>query len=136
MPRDILDIVKESGRKLFMDRMEKAAKRRKPSRVGKNLKDIVGTLAAKRNKRLAIREAALRGVQVVLRYTKITTGETKRYTVAPYSYRYRKLKVGRRKVFYAYDMRDKHIKSFVLRNIQNVFLTDRRYRPRWPVEIT
>ena len=117
----------------FIEQQEKKAPRRRARRVG--MKPKYGTLYALRNKRTAIREAALRKVQIILRYVKVTTGESKRYIVAPYSYRYRKLRAGRRKLLFAYDMEDRHIKGFVLKNIRKVALTDRKFRPKWPVEI-
>jgi len=117
----------------FIQEQERKAPRRKAKRVG--FKPKSGTLFAIRNKRLAIREAALRLVQVVLTYRKTTTNETKKYIVAPYSYRHRRLKVGRRKMLFAYDMKDRHIKGFAIRNVRNVALTDRKFRPKWPVEI-
>jgi len=83
---------------------------------------------------MAIREAALRMVQIIIMYKKETTGETKRYIVCPYSMRYRRLKTGIKKLLFAYDVDDKHIKGFVIGNIKKVALTDRRYRPMWPVE--
>ena len=88
-----------------------------------------------RNKRLAVREAALRNVQVIITYRKVTTGETKKYVVAPYEWKYRRLKVGFRKMLYAYDMKDKHIKSFAWRNVRKVAITDRKFKPKWPVQI-
>ena len=126
-------IKRDINRMQFIREQVKMAPRRKPKRVGKP--PAYGTLYALRNKRLAIREAALRQVQVILTYTKITTGETKQYIVACYSYRYRKLRLGVKKLLFAYDMNDKHIKGFVLSNIRKVALTDRRFRPLWPVEI-
>jgi hypothetical protein len=126
-------IRKDISRIKFIKEMEKLAPRRKPKRVGKT--PAYGTLYALRNVRMSIREGALRLVQIIITYTKITTGETKRYVVAPYSYRYRKLRIGVRKMLFAYDMADKHIKGFVLANIKRVALTDRKFRPKWPVEI-
>jgi len=117
----------------FFQIMQSKAQKRLPKRTG--MKPKRGTLFAKRNKRLAIRESALRLRQCILTYRKTTTNETKKYVVAPYSWRYRRLKVGFRKVLYAYDMRDKRTKSFVVKAIQNVALTDRKYKPRWEVEI-
>jgi len=120
-------------RESFIEEQEKKAPRRKGKRIG--FKPKYGTLFALRNKRLAIREAALRNVQIIITYRKTTTGETKKYVVAPYSYRYRRLKVGRRKMLFAYDMQAKHIKGFSQRDIRKVALTDRKFRPKWPVEI-
>lgn len=121
----------------FVNRMEEIAPRRKPVRL--NLENVKGSLFSIRNKRIAIREAALRRVLVIITYTKITTGETKKYVVAPYSFKFRKLKSGRRKVLYAQDRYDergkKEIKSFVVNNIKNVAITDRVFIPRWRIEI-
>ena len=126
-------IKKDLSRLTFIEEQVRKAPRRKPRRTGRA--PAYGTMYALRNKRLAIREACLRLVEVVLTYTKETTGETKQYVVACYSYRYRRLKKGIRKLLFAWDMEDKHIKGFVTGNIRKVALTDRKYRPRWPVEI-
>lgn len=134
MPRNIQEIIAEGVNREWVKEQEEKAPRRRPART--RMKPTRGTLFAKRNKRLAIKEAALRRVQVILTYKKTTTGETKKYVVAPYSFRRRKLKVGWRKMLYAYDMKDKHIKSFAIRNIQKVAITDRKYRPKWPVELS
>ena len=104
-----------------------------PRRSG--YKPKYGTLFAQRNWRLGVKEAALRRTQIILTYKKVTTGEVKKYVVAPYSYRYRRLRSGRRKLLFAYDMKSKHIKGFVTRNIRKVAITDRKFRPKWPVEI-
>lgn len=117
----------------FISEQEQKAPRRKPKRVGKT--PAYGTLYALRNTRMAIMEAAMRQVQIIIIYQKITTGETNRYIVAPYSYRYRRLKIGIKKLLFAYDMDDKHIKGFVISNIKKVAITDRRFRPIWEVEI-
>lgn len=128
MPRGI-----KKERSEFIQMTEQKAQRRKPMRaaipVGKR-----GTLYAKRNTRLAIRESALRRMQCVIRYRKITTGETKKYICAPYELKYRRLKAGWRKMFWGYDMDDKHIKSFVMKEVKNVSITDRPYRPKWAVK--
>jgi hypothetical protein len=117
----------------FISEQEKKAPRRKPKRVGKT--PAYGTLYALRNTRMAIMEASLRKVQIIILYQKITTGETNRYIVAPYSYRYRRLRSGIKKLLFAYDMDDRHIKGFVLKNVKKVAITDRKFRPIWPVEI-
>lgn len=116
---------------LFLQEMQKKAPKRKPMKVKA---PPTGTLFAIRNKRLAIAEGAKRVVQIIITYTKITTGETKKYRIAPYSYRYRKLSIGYRKVLFGWDMDDPRIKSFVLNNIKNVVITDRKFTPKWPVE--
>lgn len=133
MPRDIE--AARSSREDFIKQQEGKARRRKPTRARVDLKKIRGTLFAKRNVNLAIRESALRKHQMVITYRKTTTKDTKKYVVAPYSYRFKKLKVGRRKMLFAYDMDSKHIKGFALREIQKVALSDRRFTPKWPIEI-
>lgn len=124
---------KDISRMAFIAEQERKAPRRKPKRVGKT--PAYGTLYALRNTRMAIREAALRRVQIIITYLKITTGETKKYVVCPYSYRYRRLRVGWRRLLFAYDVDDRHIKGFVIGNVRKVAITDRKFRPMWPVEI-
>jgi predicted DNA-binding transcriptional regulator YafY len=85
--------------------------------------------------RMAIRQAAIDKVQIVLDYTKITTGENKRYIVEPYEISTRNLKPGRRKVLWAYDVKDKHIKSFVLTKIKKVAITRKSFSPIWTIKI-
>ena len=132
--RSYREIIEQGLKQLdFIEQAEQMAPKRRVRRVG--LKPKTGTLFAIRNRNVAIREAALRNVQIVITYKKTTTGETKKYIVAPYSHRYRKLKVGMRKMLYAYDMADKRIKSFALRNIRKVALTNRKFRPKWPIEL-
>lgn len=132
--RSYREILEEGIKKIdFIQQEETRAPKRRTRRVG--LKPKTGTLFAIRNKRLAIREAALRRVQIVMTYKKITTGETKKYIVAPYEWKRRRLKMGSRKVLWAYDMEAKRIKSFVMNNVRNVALTNRRFRPKWPVKI-
>lgn len=117
----------------FVRRVEQQARKKKPVRTKV---DIRGTLLAKRNKRVAIREAALRGVTCVILYRKITTHRLKRFEVLPLSYRYRKLREGLRRVLFIQDVRDSHqTKNFAIKYIQSVALTDRRIKPHWPVEI-
>jgi hypothetical protein len=38
-------------------------------------------------------------------------------------------------MLFAYDMRDKHIKGYVMTNVRKAALTDRRFTPKWPVEL-
>jgi predicted DNA-binding transcriptional regulator YafY len=97
MPRTFQNVIERGvKRALFVEQQERKAPRRRPRRIGVSPK--TGTLFAIRNKRLAIREAALRRAQVVLTYRKVTTGETKKYVVAPYEWKYLRLKAGSRKL--------------------------------------
>ena len=133
MPRSFRQVIEEGiSRVQFIQEMERKAPRRKPKRTKA---EPTGTLFAIRNNRLTIREGALRYVQIIITYIKETNREQKKYIVAPYSYRYRMLKSGFRKLLYAYDMDDGHIKGFVLKNIRNIALTDRKFTPMWPIEI-
>jgi predicted DNA-binding transcriptional regulator YafY len=121
---------KDISRVKFIE--EQAKKVRKKKKTPKAVKEI---FLSSRDVRILIAQAASEFKQIMIIYKKQQTGEVKRYRVAPYSYRYRKLKVGIRKMFFAYDMADQHIKGFVLKNIRTVEILSRRYRPRWPVEI-
>lgn len=85
--------------------------------------------------RIALRKSALERRQIQIKYKKTTTNDVKDYLVSPYSYRYKKLKIGIRKMLYAYDMKEKSIKMFSLRNIFSVMLTNKKYEPKWPIEI-
>ena len=140
-------------RSAWIAKMEKKAPTRRAVRARVKPSEIRGTLGAKRNFRLVIREAALRRVMIVITYKKTTTNAVNQYLVEPYSYRTRKLKIGRRKVLYAFDThklpnqdpakskaekeRSKvpSIKSYALSNIKKAVLTDKKYHPRWTVEI-
>lgn len=120
------------------------------------------TMFNQANVLLAIREAAKRRVQIRFLYRRVSypIGSIEYYQVSPMSYRYRKLKVGVRKVLYAWDEeklkyqmlrktrfpklykgnRRLHgtTKSFVLRNILNCCITEEPYSKwckRYRVEI-
>lgn len=117
----------------FAAKVQQQAPKRKPVRTKAK---ITGTMFAKRNSRVAIRQSALRGVSVVILYKKVTTGQVKRYEAICLSYRYRRTKRGLRKVLFLQDVRDeKQVKYFVMRNIIKVALTDRKVQPDWPIEI-
>jgi len=133
MGRTFEEVVRDGiNKSLFIMQMEEKAPRRLAKRTQA---PTSGTLFAIRNKRISIREGALRRRQIIITYTKTTDNTTNKYQCNPYSYRYRRLKIGRRKMLYAWDVEDKHIKSFALSNIRNVALTDRRFVPKWRVEI-
>jgi len=140
MPRDIEEQLRGErkerrlNRQEFIEKMTKKAKKRKPVRAREDISKR-GTLFAIRNKRIAIREAALRRVQIIITYKKVTTGEIVKRIVAPYEWRYMRMKEGWRKVFWGYDMKDKHIKSFYNKYIRNVVLTDRKFVPKWKILI-
>jgi hypothetical protein len=153
MPRDIQAGKVPFDREAWLAAMERKAPTRRAVRARVKTSEMRGTLGAARNFRLVIREAALRKVMVVITYKKTTSGATNRYMIEPYSYRSRKLKVGRRKVLFGYDThkfsnpdpsrskseqersKRKSIKSFALSNIRKAVLTDTKFRPRWTVEI-
>lgn len=83
-----------------------------------------------------IRTSAIALVKMKLGYTKITTGETKEYIVAPYSFRTEKVRDGVRQMLYAYDFEDGKIKKFAAVNIRVAeLLPDEHFKPMWEVEI-
>lgn len=104
-------------------------KQKKPLKPKVNLRST-------RDRRLIIREGAIQRKQVIIIYKKITTGEVKRYLICPMSYRYRKLKSGIKKVLFAEDMQGRQLKNFVMKNIRQAILTDRKYvKINYPIEI-
>ena len=89
-----------------------------------------GTLLAKRNRNIAIIEATARETYVVIEYVKITTNEFTSYKIIPMDWKFRELKMGRKKVLYAQDMNDRfQIKSFVHTNIQRVMIGRKKVHP-------
>jgi hypothetical protein len=127
----------ENGLKSLADAfVEEEEKDKKTLAMQKGRQRDSGILFSIRNKRLGIMIGAEDEMIVKIIYKKTTTGEVNPYEVEPYSYRNRRLKVGLRKMLYAYDVKDKRIKSFALRNIRNVEVTNKPYqRVRWPIEI-
>jgi predicted DNA-binding transcriptional regulator YafY len=109
------------------------AKAKKPPKKPVTIREVTST----RYIRTEIAAAAQAHHYITLRYKKTTTGEIKRYIVAPYSYRFMKSKKTnkRRKALYAYDSDDKHIKCFYTKNIKGVENMTKRFRPKWVVEI-
>jgi predicted DNA-binding transcriptional regulator YafY len=85
--------------------------------------------------RRSIRNSAGTKTLLWITYTKTTDGETHSYLVEPYSFRYRRIKVGIRKMLYAYDIADGHIKSFALRNIISSKNMKEKFRPKFKIEI-
>ena len=126
-------IRKDINRVKFIESQK--TKKRKPKKVRKTPKAVKEVYLPARDVRSLILLAANQLKQVMIIYKKTTTGEVKRYRVAPYSYRYRRLRIGISKMFFAYDMSDKHIKGFALKNIRTVEVLSKKYRPKWPVEI-
>lgn len=132
MPFDIMNKLNEKvDRKQFIKNIKKENVKKLP--MQKNKKKNV----FKRNEiRMAIRKAAKDKKQIEIIYKKTTTGEVKTYKVAPYSYRFKKLKIGRRKMLFAYDMKEKTIKMFSIRNVRQVkVLFGQPYQPKWKIEI-
>ena len=121
----------------FVRLVELRGKKKKPVSA---VAYISGTMLARRNWRVSVREAALRGVTCVILYRKSTTNEVKRYEVIPTEYAYRKMKGGFvRKILWVQDVRDdkdkRQIKMFLCRNIIKAVLTDRKLKSRWPILI-
>jgi len=131
MPSFSKALLRDINKIHFIQEMEGRAKKPKKAPIQPGL-----LYSGARMARLAIREAALNLRQCVITYKKITTNETKTYRIAPYEWKMRRLKMGMTKVLYGYDMIDRHIKSFVNRNIDNVTVLQNRFRPKWPIKIT
>lgn len=85
--------------------------------------------------RTTLRDGAVLKRVVEITYRKTTTSELKKYRIEPYSYRYLMLKVGVRKMVFGWDIKDKRIKSFAMRNITAIKLENSKFSPRFPVEI-
>ena len=97
--------------------------------------DLDKKVFSRRDYRLAIRLAAAELLEIIITYTKTTTGDTNKYHVDPYSYRYRHTRNGLRKLLFAEDVKEHKIKGFVMRMISSAELTDRHFTPRWQIEI-
>jgi len=85
--------------------------------------------------RVTLRDAALKKKTVKITYKKTTSGEIKVYQIEPYSFRYLRMKVGVRKSLFGFDIKEKRIKSFAMRNITKIEMTNSSFSPRWPIEI-
>jgi len=85
--------------------------------------------------RVTLRDAALQKKLVEITYKKTTTGEVKTYKLEPYSFRYIRMKVGVRKSLFAFDVNEKRIKSFSMRDIKKIEMLPNKFVPRWPIEI-
>lgn len=85
--------------------------------------------------RVSLRDAAQQNHVLEITYKKTTTNEIKVYKIEPYSFRYLHLKVGIRKMVFGWDVKEKRIKSFALRNIMKAKITGSKFSPRFPVEI-
>lgn len=134
MSYDNLDSIKPSRDDFAQFIAEQAGK----SRPARRRKKTYTSLYNKRSINLVIRESATEKTYMRMRYKKTSTGKTKDYTVAPYSFRYlRSQKTGRRrKALFAYDTRDNKIKSYYVKNIKSIQRTDAGFRPKWDVEIS
>ena len=81
-------------------------------------------------------ESVVRNTYIVIDYVKITTNELNQYKVIPLEWKFRDLKVGRRKVLYAQDMNEGYkTKSFVHINIQRVMIGRQKAVPSFPQKI-
>jgi len=129
MPKPIFRDRVEEIRKKFIEAQK--TKARVSRRAKKRFRQLVGT----RSVRLVIRESAAGRKYMLMTYRKVTSREVKRYKVAPYSFRYKRTRPGYRKLLFAYDFKDRHIKSFYVKNIRAVERTDSNFKPLWPVEI-
>ena len=98
------------------------------------------TIQKKRNARIAIREAALRGTTCFILYRKFEDKKVKRYEVLPTEYANRKDKNGKwRKALWVQDCHEgrdrRQIKLFYCSGILKAVVTDRKRKPKWPILI-
>ena len=110
---------------------------KKPRRSKKTIKDAGSN---RRNARIAIREAALRGTTCVILYCRFTDHQVKRYEVIPTQYAYLPDKNGKiRKALWVQDCHEgkdrRQIKRFYFTGIIKAAVTDRRRAPKWPILI-
>jgi len=100
-----------------------------------------GTLFWMRNKNLAVLEAAKRNVCVRFAYKRTYVDrKTFSYLVEPYSFRFKRGRLGFRKFFYGYHrttLKDgtRGIHSFYWFRVYNIVVSRVPYKARWPIEI-
>lgn len=121
-----------SKRQQFVE--SQSSVKRKPKQNSAGRRDA--TVFNSRNYRLGIRKGASKKRLLKIRYVKTSTDEQKTYIIEPYSYRYRYTRNGLRKMLFAHDVNDGHIKGFVLRMIKGVEILDNKFKPKWRVEIS
>lgn len=124
-------------RKSFLKTSSLTSYEKKPKRAKASLKD---TISRRRNARIAIREAALRGTTCVILYKKFTDKKVGRYEVIPTEYDYLPDKNGKiRKTLWVQDCHEgkdrRQIKKFYCSGIIKAIVTDRKRRPKWPILI-
>lgn len=98
-------------------------------------KDLVNKKFDRRYLGAILRWAGKRKLKIRMKYMRIQDGRVKTYTVEPYSFRYRKTRDGVRKMFFAYHVLHRRIHGFVLRNILEISVLDKSFKPRWTVEL-
>ncbi len=97
-------------------------------------------ISNRRNARIAIREAALRGTTCVLLYCRFTDRTVKRYEVIPTEWEYRRDRFGKiRKSLWVQDCHEgrdrRQIKLFYFSGVIKAVVTDRIRKPKWPILI-
>jgi len=107
-------------------------------------KNFFKTKATSKNEMLAAIKIGGRGHHLLkIEYTKITNGRTNEYIVEPYSYRFRPVRLGVKKMLMAYDtgqIRNSDskgantIKGFLLARLKSVQILNETFSPRWRVE--
>lgn len=99
-----------------------------------------GNLFWTKNKNLSLREAARRRVCVRFSYKRVKDNRVFSYLVEPYSFRFKRGRLGFRKFFYGYHrtMRargTRGIHMFYWFRIFNIAVSKVTFRKRWPVEV-
>ena len=122
---------KKNTREQFIEKQKNKVVKKAPKKQKMEYPELI----SKRSVNLLIEDAATNLRLLDIRYKKTTTGETKNYTVAPYEFAYKMLKVGRRKILWGYDIKDKHIKTYAVRNILGAKRNNKHFKPKWEVKI-
>ena len=131
--RSFRQIIEQGINRLdFLEKVEEASA---PKRARRSIYEQARTIFSNRDERVKVLKSARNLKKIRITYKKITTGEVKKYLVAPYSWRYRNTREGLRKMLFAYDDKDGHIKGFVWRNVKKVSATEKSFSPKWKVEI-
>ena len=125
-------------RSKFLKKASLISAERKPKKAKQSLKDA---LSNRRNARIAIREAALRGTTCFILYKKFTDKMVGRYEVIPTEYEYLPDKNGKiRKTLWVQDCHEgknkRQIKKFYCSGIIKAVVTNHKRKSKWPILIS
>ncbi|RLI38108.1 hypothetical protein DRO66_02580 [Candidatus Bathyarchaeota archaeon] len=126
---------RRASRRVFYKRYESYAAHVHP----KYTKPDMGNLFWLRNRNLAIREASKRKVCIRFSYKRVSDRKSFSYLVEPYSFRYKRGRLGFRKFLYGYHRTTRPgatrgIHMFYWHRIGNIVVSRVPYIPRWRIE--